>query len=71
MKTPEGFTRGEELALREALHEGRVAMCPECAVALDEWPVRPRPDVSYVRDRLWLVCPSCRRSVVLDRRSPE
>ncbi len=33
--------------------------------------IHPRSDVSYVRDRIWLVCVGCGRSLVTDRRELE
>lgn len=57
-------------ALERALHAGEPLDCPDCRVALDQRAVPPRTDVSYVRDRVWLVCPSCHATVVLDRRGP-
>lgn len=57
-------------ALGRALREGRPLECPDCDVPLDRRPVPPRRDVSYVRDRVWLVCPRCASTVVLDRRGP-
>lgn len=35
---------------------------------MDRREVPPRPDVSYVRDRVWVVCPRCHAAAVLDRR---
>ncbi|MEQ9398822.1 MAG: hypothetical protein RJQ04_06595 [Longimicrobiales bacterium] len=55
-------------ALQHALHEGDPLVCPECGTPLDQRAVPPRRDVSYVRDRLWLVCPTCHGTAVLDRR---
>lgn len=57
-------------ALERALREGGALDCPDCAVPLDRRPVPPRRDVSYVRDRVWLVCSRCASTVVLDRRGP-
>ena len=68
MKTSERFSPEEERRLAQALREGAVPDCPRCGAALDEWPIPPRSDVSYVRDRIWLVCPACHRTAVLDRR---
>jgi hypothetical protein len=64
----EPFSPGEARALAAALDAGRPLTCPRCATPLDRRPVPPRRDVSYVRDRLWLVCPSCHATGVLDRR---
>ncbi len=65
-----GFSADEQRRIAHDVREGSEPTCPRCGASLDEWPVEPRPDVSYVRSRLWLVCTSCRRSVVLDRPRP-
>jgi len=70
MTIADRFTHEEERSLAEALHAGGELLCSRCEVVFDERPVPPRQDVSYVRDRVWLVCPSCHRTVVLDRRDP-
>ncbi len=70
MKTPSAFTHDQLATLAEVVRKGGHPVCPECAVALDEQAVPPRSDVSYVRDRVWLVCPSCHRTGVIDRREP-
>jgi ribosomal protein S27AE len=53
-----GIARGERL-------------CPRCGGALDVRDVPPRSEVSYVRDRVWLLCGACGGSVVMDRRRIE
>ena len=68
MKTPEAFTPDQLTALAHEVRRGGRAVCPECGSAVDQRPVPPRSDVSYVRDRVWLVCPTCHRSGVIDRR---
>ena len=70
MQTPGVFTRDQLAKLGEAVRAGRPPSCPACGAKLDQRSVPPREDVSYVRDRVWLVCPSCHRSTVLDRREP-
>ena len=70
MKTPSAFNRDQLATLAVDVRKGELPECPVCAVALDEQAVPPRADVSYVRDRVWLVCPSCHRTAVLDRREP-
>ena len=70
MRTPERFDAEEEAELARAVRDEGSAACPRCGGPLDEWPIPPRTDVSYVRDRLWLVCPTCHRTAVLDRRGP-
>jgi len=71
MKRPDAYTKEEHRAIVEALRSGEPATCPRCRSPLDEWSVPPRQDVSYVRDRVWLVCGPCSRSVVLDRYDPK
>jgi hypothetical protein len=68
MKSVQAFTSPEELELAGALRAGSAPACPRCRVPVDVWPVPPRGDVSYVRDRVRLVCPSCGRTAVLERR---
>ncbi|MDX1495173.1 MAG: hypothetical protein R3253_13985 [Longimicrobiales bacterium] len=70
-QTVDPFTEGERRALGAALRAGEALLCPRCATRLDQRPVPPRTDVSYVRDRAWVSCPSCHRSAVLDRKQPE
>lgn len=41
--------------------------CPHCQSTLERREVPPRGDVSYVRERVWLLCGGCGRSAVLDR----
>ena len=61
------YTTAERHALEHTLaHGGRA--CPRCAGALELRDVPPRPEVSYVRDRVWLVCGGCGASAVIDRR---
>ena len=62
------FTEEETQEIVHAFLTREDLRCPRCRIPMDARPVPPRPDVSYVRDRLWLVCPGCRRSIVLDRR---
>ena len=67
----QSFTDEEARRLTRTLLAGGSLLCPHCGIPLDRTPVPPRPDVSYVRDRLWLVCGPCSRSVVLDRHDPK
>lgn len=64
---PVNYTRAEERRVLEQLRRHEDPACPRCASALIRRRVPPREGVAYVRDRLWLVCGSCRRSMVLER----
>lgn len=53
-------------ALERALHEGDPLHCPVCGTELTRQNVQPTPEVSYVRHRVWVLCPGCRRTASLD-----
>ncbi len=61
------YTPIEEKALREAYARDASAICPRCDV-----PLRHRAigggsfGLGYSRRREWLLCPSCKRSVLFD-----
>ena len=61
-------THPDEGEIERAFRAGDALSCPRCGTALDLRPVPPRTDVSYVRDRLLVVCSSCHRTHVLDRK---
>ncbi len=61
------YTASEEQAVRAAAAGDGTARCPRCDVPM----VRKRIGggsfgLGYHRQRLWLLCPTCRRSVVFD-----
>jgi hypothetical protein len=60
------YTREEDAAMRVSYRMGLSPICPRCAVELLPREVQRPRQVSYVRDRIWWVCPGCRRSIVLD-----
>ena len=62
------YDAAEEKQILESMKSDGLGSCPDCAVVMDTRGVPPRQDVSYVRRRLILTCPSCRRSLVLDRK---
>lgn len=61
------YDAAERRALEAALREGRPLRCPECDVPLSAQRVDRSPEVSYVRHRVWVLCPQCRRTASLDR----
>lgn len=64
------YDRAEAAELKRALGRGEARpACPRCGVAMSRRRVPPRSGVAYVRDRIWLVCLECRRSLVVDRRA--
>lgn len=60
------FTADERRALARAVAAGDELRCPVCGGPIDRQPV-PRPrEVAYVRQRVWLLCTSCKRSGAVD-----
>jgi len=70
MNRAESWDRDDEQTLRTAFRDEAPLECPRCTIPLDQRRVPPRSDVSYVRDRVWVMCPSCHRTIVLDKRHP-
>jgi hypothetical protein len=60
------FDAAERRALQQALARGAALECPGCAVPLTQQRVEPVGEVAYVRRRLLVICPVCRRSAGLD-----
>ncbi len=68
MAAPGRYTHADEQEIEDAFRAGDVLKCPRCGPALDLRPIPPRTDVSDVRDRLLVVCSSCHRTHVLDKK---
>ncbi len=67
MSESASYTTVEERALREAHARGETPRCPRCDVALTHRPIGGGSfGLGYSRRREWLLCPSCRRSVLFD-----
>jgi uncharacterized protein with PIN domain len=60
------FPAAQQRAFEAALAAGKKLRCPECDVPLTARPVVPPGEVAYVRHRVWVICPACRRSASLD-----
>jgi hypothetical protein len=60
------FSRGELVEIRANLRRGLSPACPTCSTPLLPRPIPPREDVAYVRHRIWLLCPQCQRSALLE-----
>jgi hypothetical protein len=65
------FDADQRRALADSVRAGELPACPECGVELDRRDVEPPSQVSYVRRRVWLFCPSCKRTAALDLRGGE
>ena len=64
----EPYSHDDIRTLEASVAGGLSLACPRCSAPLDRRDMPPRRDVSYVRKRIWLVCPRCHRNVVLDLR---
>lgn len=62
------FTAAERRALEGALHQGDPLRCPRCDTELSAQRVDRSPEVAYVRRRVWVICPACRRTASLDQK---
>jgi uncharacterized protein with PIN domain len=67
--TASGYTAAERTALARAAARGEALLCPVCGAELSRQVIEPRVEVSYVRRRLWLLCPRCRRAASIDIRA--
>jgi hypothetical protein len=64
------YTREEAAQMRVSYGQGATPECPRCLIALHPHDVQRPQQISYVRERIWWVCPGCRRSLVVDASSP-
>ena len=63
------FSPEEQRAMREAFARGEMPACPRCAVTMTERTIGGGSfGLGYARKREWLLCPTCRRSVLFDVR---
>lgn len=63
------YTEEEQRAIREAFTAGHETRCPRCAVGMTARAIGGGSfGLGYARRREWLMCPSCRRSVMFDVR---
>lgn len=63
------YSPQEERTIRDAARRGERPVCPRDGVALTLRTIGGGSfGLGYARRREWLICPSCRRSVLFDRR---
>lgn len=63
------YTPEEERVVREAYAGGGQATCPRCGTAMTARAIGGGSfGLGYARRREWLICPTCRRSVIFDLR---
>ena len=62
------YTAQEENEIRRAIAAGQKALCPRDGAVLTTRKIGGGSfGLGYARRRQWLLCPSCRRSVIFDR----
>ena len=63
------YTPEEEQVVRAAYAADRRAACPRCGTAMTARAIGGGSfGLGYARRREWLICPTCRRSVIFDLR---
>lgn len=63
------YTPDEERAIRDAMGAGNVPECPRCQTRMTHRAIGGGSfGLGYHRSREWLLCPSCKRSVLFDRK---
>ncbi|HET9986673.1 MAG TPA: hypothetical protein VFQ38_24055 [Longimicrobiales bacterium] len=62
------YTAEERHRLEEAVRAGATPRCPACGAVLARREVPPKRELPYVRRRIWLICPACKRSAAVDDR---
>lgn len=61
------FSDDEQRAVRAAFAAGEAVRCPRCDVAMHVRAIGGGSfGLGYARQREWLMCPQCRRSVLFD-----
>jgi hypothetical protein len=61
------FEPGEERAIREAYAAGEEPLCPRDGARMTVHSIGGGSfGLGYARKREWLICPTCRRSVIFD-----
>lgn len=64
---PAQFSQDQERAIRESFLATGSAVCPDCGILLTVRPIGGGSfGLGYARKRTWLLCPTCRRSVIFD-----
>ena len=62
------YTHDEEKAIRESFAAGQRPACPRDGATLTTRDIGGGSfGLGYARRRQWLLCPTCRRSVIFDR----
>jgi len=63
------FEAAEQRQIREAVVAGVVPVCPRDGAVMTNRAIGGGSfGLGYARQREWLICPSCRRSVIFDRK---
>ncbi len=60
------YSPAERRALAEAIRKGERPICPACGAVVARHEVSPGRELPYVRRRVLLICPRCKRSAAVD-----
>jgi len=63
------FEAAEQQAIRAAVAAGKPAICPRDGATMTSRAIGGGSfGLGYARRREWLICPTCKRSLIFDRR---
>jgi len=63
------YEAAEQKTIREAVSAGKPPVCPRDGAVLTARAIGGGSfGLGYARQREWLICPTCRRSVIFDRK---
>jgi uncharacterized protein with PIN domain len=65
------YSSAARRAIKAGLESGAPSRCPACGAELAIREVEPPGQVSYVRRRVWVLCPACKRTAAVDVRGGE
>ncbi len=60
------YSPAQRRALADAVRKGEQPRCPACGALLARHEIGPKRELAYVRRRVLLICPACKRSVAVD-----
>lgn len=63
-----GYTPAERRELERAIERGGPVPCPVCGTLTARSEVPTPRELPYVRRRVWILCPTCKRTAAIDVR---
>jgi hypothetical protein len=60
------YSAAERRTLGQAISAGLAPECPACRTPVVVRAVERPEEVAYVRHRVWILCPACKRTAAVD-----